>query len=44
MAHGKKVVSLTTVPSSPLKTNLSSIIETFVEQASSIDDLCGDTL
>ena len=33
-----------TVPSSPLRTNLCSIIATFVEQAGSIDDLCGVTL
>jgi hypothetical protein len=44
MALGKIVIYLTIVLSSPLRTNLSSIIETFVEQASSIDDLCGDTL
>jgi hypothetical protein len=33
-----------TVPSSPLRTKLFSIIATFVEQASSVDDLCDDTL
>ena len=44
MALGKIVIYLTTVPSSPLRTNLSSIIATFVEQASSIEDLCDDTL
>jgi hypothetical protein len=44
MALGKIVIYLTTVPSSPLRTKLSSIIATFVEQASSVDDLCDDTL
>lgn len=43
MALGKFVIYLTTVPSSPLRTKLSSIIATFVEQASSIDDLCDHT-
>jgi len=42
----KFVIYLTTVPStsSPLRTKISSIIATFVEQASSVDDLCDDTL
>lgn len=45
MALGKIVIYLTTVPSSPLRTTkLSSIIATFIEQASSVDDLCDDTL
>lgn len=44
MGRGEIVIFLTTVPVSAFKTNLPSIIETFVEQACSIDDLCGDTL
>jgi hypothetical protein len=43
MALGKLVIYLTTMPSSPLKTKFSSIIATFVEQSSSVDDLCDDT-
>ena len=44
VALEKIVIYLMTVPSSPLRTKLSSIIATFVEQASSVDDLCDDTL
>jgi hypothetical protein len=44
MALGNLVIYLTTVPSSPLKTKLFSIIATFVEQASTVDDLYDDTL
>lgn len=40
----KFVIFLTTVPSSPLRKSLSSVIANFVEQASSIDDLCGHTV
>ena len=44
MGRGEIVVFLTTVPVSAFKTDLPSIIEAFVEQACSIDDLCDDTL
>jgi hypothetical protein len=46
MTHEKRelVIFLTTVPPSPLRKSLFSIIATFVEQASSIDDLCCLTL
>lgn len=40
----KFVIYMTTMPFSPLRTKLSSIIATFIEQASPLDDLCDDTL
>jgi hypothetical protein len=42
MALGKLAIYLTTVPSSPLRTKLSSIVATFVEQSRPVDDLCDD--
>lgn len=43
MALWKFVIFLMTVPSGPLRTKFLTIIATFVEQASTLDDLCDDT-